>query len=287
MITDRKLFLDKPQPDRQSCFACGEDASTVEHIIPSWLQHRFNLWNQLMVLPNGTTIPYRQVTVPACARCNTTCFAPLESRIQSNSASESDIWRWANKIHYGLMWKDRLLDWDRRRPGPTIGEAFADADPFQRSRRFLECVWGDFKVHPDPFGSVFIFQFDHAEPFHFCHVPTAGSIGVCLGHLGYVVFIEDGQAVKRSIPANAVITSLPKPLCASNMMWFYAQCLEMLERHTLTFPMAMTPTSLVRTGSAVVREVRPVDKGRFRAICASLGLTWVDTEEGKASDSSS
>ena len=279
-----RVVLAERVADTRTCFACGASAETVEHVIPSWLQHRFKLWDELMVLPNGTTIPYRQLTVPACNRCNTSCFAPLEARIESDRASASDIWKWANKIHYGLMWKDRFLAWDRRRQGATIADAFVAIDPLQRSRRFLECVWGDFSVDPDPFGSVFVFRFEGREEFRFGHFPSSGSIGVCLGPVGYVVFTEDGQGVKRSTPANAALASLPKPPSANDMMWFYAQCVEMMERHTLTFPMAMTATSLIRAGSTVVRDVRPVDKGRFRAICASLGLTWIDTEESETPD---
>jgi len=63
------------------------------------------------------------------------------------------------------------------------------------------------------------------------------------------------------------------------MLFFYAQCLELLARHTLGFDILMSPGFITRAGSTVVHEVRPIDKNRFRATCAHLGLRWIDTDE--------
>jgi hypothetical protein len=104
-------------PDRDTCFICAQPATTAEHVIPRWLQQRFDLYGQRLELPNHTTIPYSQLTIPACARCNTGIYGPLEERVSRNAASLSDLWKWANKVHYGLAFKDRFLEWDRRNPG--------------------------------------------------------------------------------------------------------------------------------------------------------------------------
>jgi hypothetical protein len=61
------FFNTEVAADFDTCFVCGGKATTVEHVIPSWLQRRFNLWNQHLVLPNGSAIPYRQLRVPAPA----------------------------------------------------------------------------------------------------------------------------------------------------------------------------------------------------------------------------
>jgi len=37
----------------------------VEHVFAKWLQQDFNLWNQRMFLRNGTSIRYRQLTIPS------------------------------------------------------------------------------------------------------------------------------------------------------------------------------------------------------------------------------
>ena len=75
----------------KTCFVCSGPANTREHVIPTWLQHRFDLWNQTLTLPNGTTIPYRYLTIPACATCNGDVFGQLEQRVENNTASDSDL----------------------------------------------------------------------------------------------------------------------------------------------------------------------------------------------------
>lgn len=271
------LFAEQPVARRDTCFACEGVATTVEHVVPAWLQKRFGLSNQHLTLPNGSAIAYRQLVIPACADCNAR-FGRLEAKIEADRASNSDIWKWANKIHYGLRHKDRFLAWDRKKNGLTIGDLSQD-DPLQRSRLFLRCVVGNFKTEPDPFGSVFVFRFSNRHEFKFAHFVESSSICVCLGHVGYVVFAEDGQAVKRSIPAQEIISSLPATQTVEHMLWFYAQCVEMLARHTLGMNIVMCPGLFARVGQTKVHEVRPVDKKRFRATCASLGLQWIDTDE--------
>lgn len=274
------MFFDsKPVADIRTCFICDRDATTVEHVIPGWLQRRFNLWDQLLSLPNRSTIPYRQLVVPACHRCNVEVFGALERKIEADQATDSEIWLWANKIHYGLTHKDRFLAWDRKNRSISIGDVSAQCDLLERSRHFLHCVSGDFKTDPDPFGSVFVFRFPNEQDFKFAHFVESRSICVCVGKVGYVVFVEDGQAVKRGRPTETVLASLPRPPRVEDMLWFYAQCIEQLARHTLGFDILMSPGFIARLGGTVVHEIRPIDKDRFRATCSALGLRWIDTDE--------
>jgi hypothetical protein len=54
---------------RSTCFLCGRRLGSRnradEHIIPRWIQERFQLWNQTLTLLNGTTIAYRQLVIRA------------------------------------------------------------------------------------------------------------------------------------------------------------------------------------------------------------------------------
>jgi hypothetical protein len=101
--------------------------------------------------------------------CNNEVFGKLETRVERGVATDSDVWKWANKIHYGLTMKDKMLAWDRRNPRYKIGEVIRWDDPIQRARLFLHAVAGDFRTDPDPFGSVFRFNFKTSEPFRFAH----------------------------------------------------------------------------------------------------------------------
>lgn len=69
------------------CFMCREiltnENKTVEHIYPKWLQKHCGLWDQKITLPNGSTMPYRQYTVPCCKDCNGTVMADFENQIRS------------------------------------------------------------------------------------------------------------------------------------------------------------------------------------------------------------
>lgn len=60
--------------DLDTCVFCGEDLAfagrTMEDVFPKWLQREYGLADQNLVLINGTTARYSQLTVPACAQCN-------------------------------------------------------------------------------------------------------------------------------------------------------------------------------------------------------------------------
>jgi hypothetical protein len=264
--------------DRTRCFVCGLPAESLEHVIPKWLQHRFGLWNEELRLPNETTIRYRQLTIPACKKCNSEIFSALEQRVQQGTASDSDIWKWANKIHYGLGLKDRFLEWDRQHPGYKIGEIVKSHDPLERDRHFLHSVAGGFKTDPDPFGSVFRFDFGEPQPFRLAHLPHFHSLCISIGATGFIVFITDGQGLRRDRATMTVFNSLPSASNVNDMLFFYAQNLEHLSRHQVGFDVIMTPGLIARLGRTVVHRVEPPNKERFRYFCKQLGLEWIDIE---------
>lgn len=271
------LFSDVIPENQETCFVCGRAATTVEHVIPKWLQRRFNLWDQKLMLPNWTDIAYRQLLVPACAKCNSEVYGALEKRVEADTATDAEIWRWANKIHYALGYKDRILEWDRRNPGRKIGDIISNKDPLERDRHFLHCVSGDFAVDPDPFGSVFRFEFSSEQDFAFAHpIAMSQSICVSLGHVGYVVFILDGQALARDIGTRQIYAEMRGRGRKEDMLFFYAQSIEHLARHTLGQNIVMTDRLLARVGRTVVHEERPPDNARFDALCTILGLRWVN-----------
>ena len=246
--------------------------------MPRWLQQRFNLWNQELLLPNRTSIRYRQLTVPSCGRCNSDVYGPLEQRIEHGSASDSDLWKWANKIHYGLCRKDELLAWDRRHPDRKIAELVRSVDPLQRDRLFLYCASGAIKTEPDPFGSVFRFKFQTPQPFRFAHFLSSKSLCVSLGSMGVVCFVTDGQALKRDTATAQEWERLPRSLNANDMTFFYAKLVEHFTRHNLHQTILITHGLVLRVGQTIPRDVQPPRKERFRAICRHLGLDWIDAD---------
>ena len=110
-----------------SCFLCGLTTSdlTSEHVFPKWLQKRHHVWNEKLDLLNGTTIQYRNITIPCCRSCNNGPLARLEEDIalavsggySASSAIDSRQWYlWAGKIFYGILRKELSLPHDRSLP---------------------------------------------------------------------------------------------------------------------------------------------------------------------------
>lgn len=56
------------------CIMCREemkgDEVTKEHVFPRWLQKKYNLERQKMILPNGTMMKYNKILIPCCKTCN-------------------------------------------------------------------------------------------------------------------------------------------------------------------------------------------------------------------------
>src|SRR5438874_2004552 len=80
LVTTRRI-------GRSICFLCGSKLKrsnrSDEHVIPAWLQRRFDLWDEHLILMNGTSIPYRQLTIPCCKACNSVHLGRIEDIVQA------------------------------------------------------------------------------------------------------------------------------------------------------------------------------------------------------------
>lgn len=268
---------------KENCFICGKPAKTVEHIIPKWLQRKFNLWDQKITIPNQTTITYKQLVVPACKRCNNEVYGKLEDRVSKDIADEKDIWRWANKIHFGLRLKDNFLDFDRKSPGTKIGDVFQSTDYLEQSRHFLHCITNDFNCHPDPFGSVFTFRLKNDADFNLIHLNYSNSIYICIGKIVHIVFVTDGQLLKNEdIGIKENYHRLSQRECeVGDTLFFYAQLVYYMDQYTFSNPIAFSEKGITKLGRSTLRKEKPLDKEAFRELCNRLGITWIDEDELK------
>lgn len=266
---------------KDNCFICGNQATSLEHIIPKWLQRKFNLWNQKIQLPNRTNTTYRQLVVPACKRCNNEIYGKLEDKISKNEGDDKDIWRWANKIHFGLRLKDNFLDFDRKNPGQKIGDVFKSTDYLEQRRHFLHCITNDFTCHPDPFGSVFKFELKKEADFNFIHLLHSSSIYICTGNFVYIIFVTDGQILaKDDVGIRANYQKISQQKCdLADTLFFYAQGVYYLEQYTYSNPIMFSEKGITKLGKATLRAEKPLDKELFRRICKSFGIEWIDKDE--------
>jgi hypothetical protein len=97
------------------CIFTGKDADSSEHVIPLWLQTRFNLSEQTLIIPNGTTLKYKHHRVPADTEANNR-FGVIENRISRGIFDPAEVYLWALKIHIGCVYRDASLRFDVKRP---------------------------------------------------------------------------------------------------------------------------------------------------------------------------
>ncbi|MGC2743214.1 MAG: hypothetical protein WA672_08500 [Candidatus Angelobacter sp.] len=88
------------------------ERNTDEHVIPKWVQQRYDLWNQRLTLLNKTEISYRQLTIPCCVTCNGTHLNKIETAMQQacdagaqavRDLLSQTVFIWMGKILYGLL----------------------------------------------------------------------------------------------------------------------------------------------------------------------------------------
>jgi hypothetical protein len=117
-----------------TCFLCARRLTrltrTDEHVVPQWIQARYDLWQKKLVLLNGTTLKYAQLTIPCCDRCNSIHLQGVETRVCAafeggRSAVEAlspwDLHIWLGKMFYGVLYKELFLRSNiRSRGGRTI-----------------------------------------------------------------------------------------------------------------------------------------------------------------------
>jgi hypothetical protein len=250
----------------QSCFICSRSAETEEHIFPKWLQNKYSLWDQKIRLPNSTKISYRQLKIPCCNECNNEILSQIEKRIENGSASNQDLWRWAVKIHYGLLRKDDFLEWDRKNPGYKIGEVIRTEDPLELDRHLVHSIRGEFETHPDPFGSVFVFKFHEEEPYHFVHLMQPAGICICLGKIGYVVFINDTGTLNRQPSVQEAFYKHTKETHLGKMLNFFANSWVHLYRHKSSYPIAISKKSIAVLGAPRLIEELPFEDEMFQEL---------------------
>jgi hypothetical protein len=170
----------------------GGVADEEEHVIPQWLQRRFNLWNQEVVLPNQTAFRYARAKVPVAAEHNRK-FGVIENRMAEGTFTLQEAYLWALKIHVGMMWLDSRLKRERKDPGSKTILKGTDFAKQLLMFRELYTNWANSgETMPNPFGSVFLL--DGAimpNEFDLFHCMISGALGISIDHRFLFVLLWD------------------------------------------------------------------------------------------------
>jgi hypothetical protein len=198
--------------DHTTCFLCAEpltaETRTDEHVIPKWVQQKYDLWNEGLGLLNDTSIQYRQLTVPCCRRCNNERLSRLESTVEVAVSSGYDavvalpkfvLFQWLAKIFVGLLYKDLMLPYDRS--NQSAGNII-DSETLKRFS--IMHLWiqvanltGDGNENEYCPGSVFVFRTQKPEnpkgQFDLVDMTLGNALAIRLGDVGMVAdFLENG-----------------------------------------------------------------------------------------------
>lgn len=202
------------------CFLCGVELNdfnkTKEHVIPKWIQHKFNLWDKTMVLLNRTSIFYRNLTIPCCFTCNNNYLQPFESKVENlfnngfDSFSLIDrevLFLWLGKIYYGLMYKELFLNIDRRDSSAGSITTPEYLKSFQAHFLFLQGIRGKHKFKDFFPASIHIFRTqkigDVSLEWDFFDSHHVLFIAIRMGEIGIVASLQDGQTVE-DFPENLI-----------------------------------------------------------------------------------
>jgi hypothetical protein len=194
------------------CFLCGTMRAPIsqEHVFPKWLQHRYKLWDQRLVLLNDTAIQYRNLRIPCCATCNNQALSRLEVTISSAVAAgykacvelDARLWYlWAGKLFYGVLRKELSLPLDRAEPsnGGIISEGTLKS--FSNLHLFLQGIRGMHSFLGAPpysvlvcnvhdLGQVFDYSFRDSFPYM--------TLAIRMGEVGVIVAFEDAGLTNGS-----------------------------------------------------------------------------------------
>lgn len=201
--------FEKENFGREVCFLCGEKLNSKnrsdEHVIPKWVQDRFDLWNKKLELLNGTDIPYKKLKIPCCKSCNNNYLSELERKISLATLSDADalrvlddkmIFQWLSKIFYGLLYREYLLPLDRTSPdsGPIIPKELLKE--YKLHHLFMQSIRVPMEFNELP-ASIFIFDIQNDQDvfdYDFKDDLNLMTISIKLGKIGIIAVLQDGGA---------------------------------------------------------------------------------------------
>lgn len=198
------------------CFLCGvkltKSNRSEEHIFPKWLLKRFNLWNDKLALINRKTIPYRQVKIPCCKKCNSVHLGKLEKLIEKASKRgykefkkipKQKIFLWLQKIYYQLLYMDLRLFFD---PSVKSKGTIIDKETLERYRTchiFLQATRMKVKFHKPYPWSVFLVKTQKYKEkrlnFDFKDNPLFLTIAIRMNDIGIVACLQDNNTQEATM----------------------------------------------------------------------------------------
>jgi hypothetical protein len=195
----------------EMCFLCKRKVKlTEEHVFPKWLQRRYSLWRQFVVLKNGSKFRYDNLKVLCCEECNSTYLSQIENRVAQLVSEEdvlglrensNDTFIWLYKIMYGLNYKEMFLRNDIKDP---FSEPIVSIDAvFERDTYNLFPLFARGLVVFDGFlpYSLFVFKLSDSSHsvFYYADEPYKLFASIIMGNIGIICSFQDDGYIKSDI----------------------------------------------------------------------------------------
>lgn len=202
----------KEIPDiNQTCFLCKKPSKiTEEDVFPKWLQGRYDIWDQSILLKNGTRFYYRNLKIPCCQECNGNYLSQIEKKIsdfikkddlEGLLMNQDTLFIWLYKVMYGVHYKEMFLRDDIKNPvSKTIVQpgTFFELNPYNIFPLFAlnKVVFDGFSPY-----SIFVFRITDAadNTFYYADEPYKMFTSIILGKIGIICSFQDDGYIKSDI----------------------------------------------------------------------------------------
>ncbi|HDR7388333.1 TPA: hypothetical protein QCX13_001555 [Bacillus toyonensis] len=199
--------------DDKHCFLCGVELNdingTQEHVIPKWLQKKYNLWHQTLTLQNNTKIQYRQLTIPCCKICNNVHLSVIEDKVKNAvnvgydefiKLDEKTIFQWIGKIYYGILFKElNIMDFTTK---PIENKIMTKKrlEDYKMLHECLQSIHLPINFHGFLPWSIFVVKLhprvNNEHNFHFIDSIFL-SASMQLGDIGIITNLGDNGSIKK------------------------------------------------------------------------------------------
>jgi len=200
--------------DSSCCFLCSDDidvnSQSAEHVIPKWLQNKYNLWSKTISLLNKSHIQYRYLKVPCCIECNNKYLRPIEDDIKDHTnygfegfkkIDKLKLYYWLGKIYYGILYKELFLLMDKASPnkGTILDTDFLDQ--LKAHYLFLQGIRGRHNFKGFFPASIMFFETqipnDINQQWDFVDNILSMFIGIRIGNIGIISVLQDGGSLEE------------------------------------------------------------------------------------------
>ncbi len=271
------------------CMFCGETPDTEEHIIPKWLQNRYSLQNQILLIPNGTELQYKFAKIPVKNEHNNQ-FGKIEQNISQGIFNLNEVYLWALKIHIGMLYRDSSLKYNIRIPNSST---ILDINEFSSEVIMFRLLYNNWRnggeTTPNPLGSVYVF--DSLMPyndFDFIHCLETGTICLNIGDKFITVFlwdqsdgynsdIEDTWNNHHKVIINSISEEKNKEANAYLAQHVWAcESSYFLYRHRRLFNFIKSNNNFSLVPPISRNSGISIDENVYRHICISFGLELLE-----------